>query len=214
MFGLIAEAIEHYAYRHTSNEPELLRRLREETYSSTTAPQMQVGLIEGRFLQMLVSILGAKRVLEIGTFTGYSALMMAAALPDDGLLITCDIDPFVTGIARRYFDESGYGHKIEIRLAPALETLSALEDALFDMAFIDADKANYPKYYEHCLRIVRPGGLIVADNVLWSGRVLSPTAEDIDTNAIIRFNQLVQQDDRVENVCLTVRDGIMLIRKK
>lgn len=213
MLSLVKEAVEAYAYNHTSKEPELLRRLREETYASVPSPQMQVGCVEGRFLEMLARLMGARRILEIGMFTGYSALMMAAALPEDGLLITCDVDPNVAHIARRYFDESGYGHKIEIRLAPALETLARLEPP-FDMAFIDADKANYPRYYEECMRLIRPGGLIVADNVLWSGRVLNPAPDDRDTNAIVEFNRIVQQDHRVENVCLTVRDGMMLIRKR
>lgn len=212
MLSLVKEAIEAYAHNHTSEESTLLKRLREETYASVPSPQMQVGRVEGRFLEMLARLIGARRILEIGTFTGYSALMMAAALPEGGVLITCDIDPNVASIARRYFDESGYGHKIEIRLAPALETLASLEPP-FDMAFIDADKANYPVYYEECLRLLRPGGLIVADNVLWSGRVLDPAPDDKDTNAIVEFNRIVQKDDRVENVCLTVRDGMMLIRK-
>ncbi len=212
MLSLVKEAIEAYAHDHTREESDLFRRLREETYATVASPQMQVGRVEGRFLKMLAQLIGAKRILEIGTFTGYSALMMAAALPEDGSLITCDIDPNVARIARRYFDESGYGHKIEIRLAPALETLASLKPH-FDMAFIDADKANYPKYYEECLRLLRPGGLIVADNVLWSGRVLDPSPDDRDTNAIVDFNRIVQQDCRVENVCLTVRDGMMLIRK-
>lgn len=212
MLSLVKEAIEVYAHDHTREESDLFKRLREETYATVASPQMQVGRVEGRFLKMLAQLIGAKRVLEIGMFTGYSALMMAAALPEDGKLITCDIDPNVAKIARRYFDESGYGHKIEIRLAPALETLASLEPH-FDMAFIDADKDNYPNYYEECLRLLRPGGLIVADNVLWSGRVLAPAPDDRDTNAIVEFNRIVQQDCRVENVCLTVRDGMMLIRK-
>src|SRR5205823_223170 len=192
-------------------ETDLYARLREETYRTTERPEMQVGLIEGRFLQMLVRLIGARNILEIGMFTGYSALMMAEGLPDDGRLITCDIDPKAEAIARRYFAESPHGHKIEIRMGPALETLDSLSGQI-DMAFIDADKANYSKYYEGCMELLRPGGLIVADNVLWSGRVLKP--EDEDTRAIVSFNEWVLADPRVENVCLTVRDGLMLVWKR
>jgi caffeoyl-CoA O-methyltransferase len=172
---------------------------------------MQVGRIEGRFLKMLVRLTGARRILEIGMFTGYSALMMAEGLPDDGHLITCDVDPKAEAIARRYFNESPNGHKIEVRIGPALETIKSLNGPI-DMVFIDADKENYSNYYEACLPLVRPGGLIVADNVLWSGRVLNP--EKIDDHAIVAFDKLVQSDPRVENVCLTVRDGMMLAWKR
>jgi caffeoyl-CoA O-methyltransferase len=175
------------------------------------SPQMQVGRIEGRFLKMLVRLTGARRVLELGMFTGYSALMMAEGLPEDGCLVTCDVNPQAEEIARRYFAESPYGGKIEIRMGPALETIATLAGPL-DMVFIDADKGNYINYYEACLPLLRPGGLIVADNVLWSGRVLRP--EDDDSRAIVAFDQHVQADARVENVCLTVRDGMMLAWKR
>jgi caffeoyl-CoA O-methyltransferase len=160
---------------------------------------------------MLVRLTVARRVLEIGMFTGYSALMMAEGLPEDGRLITCDVDPKAELIARRYFAESPHGHKIEVRMGPALETVASLAEPI-DMVFIDADKENYVNYYEACFPLVRPGGLIVADNVLWSGRVLDP--QDEATRAIVAFNTRVQQDPRVENVCLTIRDGIMLAWKR
>jgi caffeoyl-CoA O-methyltransferase len=211
MIRFIDEAVERYARDHTEPESELFRRLREETFARMEYPQMQVGRIEGRFLKMLVRLTGARRVLEIGMFTGYSALMMAEGLPEDGRLITCDIDPKAEEIARRYFAESPQGHKIEIRLGAALETIATLEGP-FDMVFIDADKNNYPNYYEATLALLRPGGLIVADNVLWSGKVLNP--EDDYARAIAEFNRRVLSDDRVENVCLTVRDGMMLIWKR
>jgi caffeoyl-CoA O-methyltransferase len=211
MKSFIDEAIEQYAHDHTKPEPDLFERLREETYREMSSPQMQVGRIEGRFLKMLVRLTGARRVLEIGMFTGYSALMMAEGLPEDGRIITCDIDPKAEQIARRYFAESPNGHKIEIRMGPALDTINGLTEAL-DLVFIDADKENYVNYYEACVPRVRAGGLIVADNVLWSGRVIKP--EDEPTRAIVAFNERVQQDPRVENVCLTVRDGIMLAWKK
>jgi caffeoyl-CoA O-methyltransferase len=211
MIPFINKDIEQYAYNHTKRESEIFERLRQETHEKMSAPQMQVGRIEGQFLKMLVRLVGARRILEIGMFTGYSALMMAEGLPEDGRLITCDIDPKAEEMAKRYFAESSHGHKITVCIAPALETIAKIIEP-FDMVFIDADKGNYPKYYEACLNILRPGGLIAVDNVLWSGRVLKP--EDQDTCAIDQFNKQVTEDNRVENVCLTVRDGIMLIWKR
>jgi len=172
---------------------------------------MQVGRIEGRFLKMLVRLTGARRILEIGMFTGYSALMMAEGLPDDGHLITCDVNPEAEAIAQRYFNESPDAHKIEIRMGPALDTIKSLSEPI-DIVFIDADKTNYSNYYEAIMPLVKPGGLIVADNVLWSGRVLDPQSED--DHAIVAFDKLVQSDPRLENVCLTVRDGMMLAWKR
>jgi Predicted O-methyltransferase len=209
--NFIDQAIEQYAHDHTKPESELFRRLREETFREMQYPQMQVGRLEGQFLKMLVRLNGARRVLEIGMFTGYSALMMAEGLPDDGHLITCDVNPKAEAIARRYFAESKHGHKIEIRMGPALETIKTITEPI-DFVFIDADKTNYLNYYEAVMPLVRSGGLIVADNVLWSGRVLNP--EDADTHAIVAFNERVQQDPRVANVCLTVRDGMMLAWKR
>lgn len=206
----IDEAVEKYAHDHTSEVADLFRRLQEETYREMQYPQMQVGRLEGQFLKMLVRLTGARQVLEIGMFTGYSALMMAAGLPDDGHLITCDVNPKAEAIARRYFAESEHGHKIEIRMGPALDTIKTLTAPL-DFVFIDADKTNYLNYYEAVMGLVRPGGLIVADNVLWSGKVLNP--EDDDTRAIVAFNERVAEDPRVTNVCLTVRDGMMLAWK-
>jgi predicted O-methyltransferase YrrM len=171
---------------------------------------MQVGLLEGRFLQMLVRLTGARNILEIGMFTGYSTLMMAEALPEDGRLITCEVDLKAEAMARKYFGESPHGHKITIRMGPALETIKALSGPL-DMVFIDADKPNYSNYYHACFPLVKPGGLIIGDNVFWSGKVIDP--QDDDTRAIVAFNQLVQSDPRVENICLTVRDGMMLAWK-
>ncbi|MFY9609748.1 MAG: class I SAM-dependent methyltransferase [Blastocatellia bacterium] len=211
MEAFINEAVEQFAHDHTESESDLFIRLRDETYRDMNCPQMQVGRIEGRFLKMLVRLTGARRILEIGMFTGYSALMMAEGLPEDGKIITCDVDPKAEAIARRYFGESPNGHKIEIRMGPALETIRTLGGPL-DMVFIDADKGNYSNYYQAVFPLVRPGGLIVADNVLWSGRVLRP--ESPDDHAIVAFDKLVQSDSRLENVCLTVRDGMMLAWKK
>jgi|SRR5436853_1751034 len=214
MITLVPEAIETFAHNHTKSEGEIFRRLRDETYSKMESPQMQVGRLEGQFLKMLVRLTGARTILEIGMFTGYSGLMMAEGLPDGGRLITCDVNPEAEAIARRYFSESPHGKKIEVRMGPALETIAGLTElqGKLDMAFIDADKVNYSKYYEGCMGLLRPGGLIVADNVLWSGRVLDP--EDEDTRAIVAFDDLVQNDPRVENVCLTIRDGMMLAWKR
>jgi caffeoyl-CoA O-methyltransferase len=211
MVPFIDERLEKYAYYHTKAETDLFEDLKKETHEKMTAPQMQVGRIEGQFLKMLVRLTNAKRILEIGMFTGYSALMMAEGLPEDGKIITCDIDPNAEKMAKRYFAQSPHGHKITVAMGNALETIAKLTET-FDMVFIDADKSNYPKYYEESMKIVRPGGLIVVDNVLWSGRVLNP--EDHDTIAIDQFNKHVTKDERVENVCLTVRDGMMLIWKK
>ena len=211
MKDFIDPAVEQFARDHTEPESELHVRLREETYRVMDRPQMQVDAIEGRFLKMLVRLTGARTILEVGTFTGYSALMMAEGLPDDGRLITCEVDPKAEAIARRYFSESPHGSKITIRMGPALETIKTLSGPL-DLIFIDADKASYSNYYEASLPLLKPGGLIVADNVLWSGRVLDP--QDADDHAIVAFDRTVQSDPRVENVCLTVRDGMMLAWKR
>ncbi|RMG11893.1 MAG: methyltransferase [Deltaproteobacteria bacterium] len=213
MLSLVDPKIERYVTEHTEPPPELLERLRTTTLERTERPQMQVGPVEGRFLRMLVETMGARRVLEIGTFTGYSALMMALGLPEDGTLVTCEVDPEVAAIAQRFFDESGHGGKIEIRLGPALETLRNLGGP-FDLAFIDADKENYLAYYEAVLPLLRPGGLVVVDNVLWSGRVVGLAEPDEATAAIAAFNDAVARDPRVEKVMLTVRDGLYLLRKR
>ena len=211
MNDFIDPAVEQFARNHTEQESDLHVRLREETYRVMDRPQMQVDVIEGRFLKMLVRLTGARTILEIGTFTGYSALMMAEGLPDDGRLITCEVDPKAEGIARRHFSESPHGSKITLRMGPALETIKTLSGPL-DLVFIDADKGNYSNYYEASLPLLKPGGLIVADNVLWSGKVLDP--KDADDHAIVAFDRMIQSDPRVENVCLTVRDGMMLACKR
>ncbi len=214
MSFVVEPRIEEYAEEHTSPDGELFERLAEETRAKTSAPQMMVGRIEGRFLAMLVRLRGARRILELGTFTGYSSISMASALPPGGSILTCDVDPEATAIARRYMDESGYGDRIEIRLGPALETLETLEtlEGPFDLVFIDADKPNYRNYYEAALPLLAENGLIVIDNVLWSGRVLE---EDVDesTRAIKEFNEHVRTDPRVLSVMLTVRDGMTLVQK-
>ncbi len=211
MAFIIDEQVERYAEEHTTSLGELFERLAEETRAKTSAPQMMVGRIEGQFLATLVRLSGARRILEFGTFTGYSSISMASALPPDGQIVTCDVDPEATAIARRYMDESGYGDKIEIRLGPALETIETLEGP-FDLVFIDADKPNYRAYYEAALPLLAEDGLIVADNVLWSGRVVEEDGDE-STRAIKAFNEHVRADSRVVSVMLTVRDGMTLIQK-
>ncbi len=209
--AVVDEKLEAYAEQQTEGLAPLFDALREETFANMQSPGMQVGRLEGTFLKLLVKLTGARRVLEIGMFTGYSGLMMAEGLPDDGELITCDIDPKAEAMAKRYFAQSPHGKKIQIRLAPALETLKTLRGP-FDLVFIDADKENYLGYYEGVLPLLRQGGLIIADNTLWSGKVLAPKEES--DKAIVAFNAHVAKDARVEKVLLTVRDGMTLIRKK
>lgn len=211
MLRLCPEEIDRYAHDHTQYEGALAEELARETHASVPYPQMLTGRIEGRFLRMMALLMGAKRILEIGTYTGYSSLSMAEGLPEDGTLITCDIDPKVVEFARRYHARSPHGKKIQVVLGPALETISKLEGSL-DMVFIDADKENYYNYYEAVLPRVRQGGLIVVDNVLWSGRVLDP--KEASDKAIAAFNEKVSKDERVDRVMLTVRDGIYCLRKR
>jgi len=212
MAFIVNEPVEEYAAEHTTALLDLFGRLEEETREKTTAPQMMVGRIEGGFLATLVRLSGAKRILELGTFTGYSSISMATALPDDGRIITCDVDPEATRIARRYMDESGHGEKIEIRLGPALETIETL-DGPFDLVFIDADKPNYEAYYEAVLPLLSENGLVIADNVLWSGRVIEDGGDE-STQAIKDFNEHVRNDERVTATMLTVRDGMTLIQRR
>jgi caffeoyl-CoA O-methyltransferase len=208
----VPEEIEQYAHDHTCVRPPLFDELREYTLQNVPVPQMQVGRVEGTLLKTLAALVGAKRILEIGTYTGYSALCMAEALPADGELITCDHNAEVTAVAQRFFDKSPHGKKITINVGDALETVKKLpRDGSIDMAFIDADKSRYPEYYEEILPRLRAGGIIVIDNVLWSGEVLDPQSDD--AKGIAAVNDRVQSDDRVENVLLPVRDGVMLARK-
>ncbi len=211
MFEIVREDIEAYAFRHTTPLPPLLEELKEETYKSMELPQMISDQSVGTFLQFMISVSGAKNVLELGMFTGFSALMMAHALPEDGRVTPCEINPKAEETARRFFDRTPHGKKIEVRMGPALDTLKTLTGP-FDLVFIDADKENYIAYYERCLDLLSPRGIIVVDNVLWSGRVLDP--KDESDRAIVAFNQHVKNDGRVEHALLTVRDGLMLIRRR
>ena len=211
MSFLVEEPIEEYAEAHTTPPTELLARLAEETKATMSSPQMLTGTIEGRFLELLVFGTGAMRILELGTFTGYSALAMAAALPEGGRIDTCDIEPKHVEVAQRYIDESPHADKITIHLGPALDTIDRLEGE-FDLVFIDADKENYANYYEAVLPRLSARGLIAIDNTLWSGRVLDP--QDDTTKVIAALNDMIAADDRVVAVQLTIRDGVTLIRRR
>lgn len=207
MLSFFSDEIDDYVAIHSTVENKLLVQLARETRDRTDQPQMMVGNVEGLLLRLLVRASGARLVLEIGTFTGYSALAMAAGLPEDGVLITCDIDPVTTEIARSHWSQSSHGTKIDLRLGPALDTIRGV-DGPFDLVFIDADKAGYIGYWEAVVPKVRKGGVIVADNVLWSGDVLDPT--EPEARALAAFNDHVAADKRVEQVMLPIRDGITL----
>lgn len=212
MQPILPQALEDYCATHSSAPSPLLDELERHTRAHCAFSQMLVGPLEGALLRMLVKLTNARRILEIGLFTGYSALTMAEALPDDGELLSCDIDAANAAIARAFFDRSPHGRKITIHLGVALETLNSIPaNRVFDLVFLDADKENYINYYEAVLPRLKPSGLLVADNVLWSGKVLNPV-EKTD-RAIVAFNTHVHADPRVEKVMLGVRDGVLLIRK-
>lgn len=211
------DSLYHYLLDVSLRETPLLKRLRDETQALPMA-RWQVAPEQGQFLALLVKLTGARRLLEIGTFTGYSALCMAAALPDDGSMICCDIPGDYNATARRYWREAGLAERIDLRLAPALETLAELErqgqGGQFDLVFIDADKANYPSYLEHALRLLRVGGLAVFDNTLWSGRVLEERPLSADTRAIQALNRALKDDSRLDLSMLPLGDGLTLCRKR
>ncbi|MGH8561921.1 MAG: class I SAM-dependent methyltransferase [Nevskiales bacterium] len=213
----LSDALQAYLTQVSLREPPLLARLREETARDPMA-RMQIAPEQGQFMQLLLRLLGARRCIEIGVFTGYSSLCAALTLPDDGYLLACDVDENWTAVARRYWAEAGVTHKIELKLAPALDTLDAELTAgragSYDFAFIDADKSNYLNYYERCLRLLRPGGLIAVDNVLWDGRVADPQNRERDTEAIRVFNDFVRQDARVDISLVPIADGLLLCRRK
>jgi caffeoyl-CoA O-methyltransferase len=209
---IVNEGVEQYAVEHSTPDRDFFRRLEEETRATTTAPQMMVGPLEGQFLGWFVWLSGARRVLEIGTFTGYSSISMALNLPRDGRIVSLDVNEETTAVARRYAEEAGVANRIEYRVGPAIEELDRL-DGPFDLVFIDADKESYVDYYENVLPKLSERGFIVADNVLWSGRVLEEDGDE-STKAIRRFNDHVTADDRVECLMLTVRDGMTLIRRR
>ena len=205
------KGLSDYSDRHTKPENDLLSRINRETHLKVMRPRMLSGHLQGRLLSMLSSMLRPRRILEIGTYTGYSALCLAEGLTDDGKLITLDVNEELEDRVRGYFAESAYASKIDFIIDDAARVIPTLNEK-FDLVFIDADKENYAKYYDLVFDKVRPGGIILADNVLWSGKVLD-IKPDKDTKAILDFNKKIQDDKRVENVLLPVRDGIMMIRK-
>ena len=213
----VAEDLTRYIRSVTLREPEVLSRLREETAKLPNAI-MQIAPEQGQFMGMLIRLLGAKLTLEVGVFTGYSSTSVALALPEDGRIIACDVSPEYTSVARRYWREAGVEHKIDLRLAPAVETLDALlaegRTGAFDFAFIDADKENYDRYYERALKLLRPGGLIAVDNVLWHGKVLDDSVQDADTRAIRALNEKLHGDERVWLSLLSIGDGLTLACKR
>jgi O-methyltransferase len=215
--SLLPEAVENYVSAVAARETDLQRRLRKET-STMRGAGMQIGADQGAFLALLVRLLGARHALEIGTYTGYSALTVAMALPPDGKLVCCDINDEWTQVARRYWREAGLADKVELRLAPAADTVrDLLRDpgpGTFDFAFIDADKEGYDGYYEQCLNLLRSGGLMAFDNTLWSGRVADDSHKDAETVALRNLNAKVRDDARVDSCLLTVGDGVLLARKR
>lgn len=208
---LVHPEIERYAETCTSEESELIRKLVEASNRELEHIDMISGRVVGCFLAMMVQVSGAKRILEIGMFSGYSALSMAEALPEDGKLITCEYNERYEKLARSFFEKSEHGHKITLKMGPALETLDAIKGS-FDFVFLDADKINYPNYYKKVLPMLKKGGLMVIDNVLWSGTILNP--KDEKEKAIDRLNKMIKEDQQVEQVMLTVRDGLSLVRKR
>lgn len=213
MKDLVLREIEAYATAHSWAESDLCRALREETARTMEFPQMVVGPLEGAFLKMMARAVNATRILEIGMFTGYSALCFAEALPAEGRVTTCEIDEKSAAMARKYFDKSSLGRKIEIKMGPALETLRTLSGP-FDLVFIDADKVNYVNYYRRALELVSEQGAILIDNVLWSGDVLKQPPPDQSTAAIQELNRVVSSDPNVDAVLVTVRDGVFVVRPR
>lgn len=213
----LSDRLHAYLLAVSVREPEILTQLRHETASHPMS-QMQIAPEQGQFMALLVQLMGAKKTLEVGVFTGYSSLVTALALPEDGRVIACDVSEEYTAIARRYWERAGVAHKIDLRIAPALETLDQLlaagEANSFDFAFIDADKSNYDNYYERALQLVRPGGLIAIDNVLWSGAVADPAITDNRTEKIRALNQKLHQDDRVTLSLVPIADGLTLAHKR
>ena len=214
--AFLDERVQKYITDATVDEHPVLARLRAETAPMPNAG-MQIGADQGRFMQFLAQTIGARRYVEVGVFTGYSSLAIALALPPDGKILACDVSEGYTAVARRYWREAGVEEKIDLRLAPAVQTLDAVlrdEPETFDLAFIDADKESVDAYYERCLGLIRPGGIIMIDNVLWDGRVADPSENDADTVALRKINAKASRDPRVDAVLLSIGDGLLLARKR
>ncbi|WP_313578980.1 class I SAM-dependent methyltransferase [Chishuiella sp.] len=212
----ISPVLESYLDHHTEQEPEILGRLRVETFQSTTQPHMISGEYQGRLLSILSKILAPKTILELGTFTGYATLCLAEGLSEDGKIITIDKNDELEYLCRKYFDESEFSSKIDFRVNDAKIELETIQDNTIDLAFIDADKESYPYYFEKVLQLLRPGGAMLVDNVLWYGKVMleEEDKKDPSTQILKDFNEMITQDNRVESIILPIRDGITLIRKK
>jgi len=204
---------EQYAEEHTSPEPSILAKLNRETHLTQVYPQMLSGHLQGTLLRTISHMVKPVRVLEIGTFTGYSAICLASGLQDSGVLHTIDVNPEQEKIIRQYFEEAGLKDKIILHIGDALQVIRTLDEK-WDLVFIDADKNNYLNYYKLVFDNVRNGGFILADNAFWDGKVLDKNATDKDTLGIVEFNEFVQKDERVENILCPIRDGLMIIRKK
>lgn len=213
MKQLIAPELEAYAQAHSMPESPVCRALREETQRTMPYAQMLVGPLEGAFLKMMAQLVGARRVLEIGMFTGYSALCFAEAMADDGRVVTCEVDEASAAVARRYFAQSPAGRNIEIRMGPALDTMRSLAGP-FDLIFIDADKTNYLNYYRRGLELLASRGVMLIDNVLWDGEILKQPPPDDKTGAIQALNRAVAADSNVNAVLVTIRDGVLVVKKK
>ena len=214
----LTDKLHQYLLDNSLHEPEILAKLRQQT-AKHPLTDMQISPEQGQLMGLLVKLIGAKICLEIGVFTGYSSLVVALNLPDDGRIVACDVSLEFTAIAQQYWQAAGVSHKIDLQIAPALKTLDLLidngETGTFDFAFIDADKNNYAAYYDRCFQLVRSGGLILVDNVLWYGRVADPTMDrDKRTQAIKKINQQIHQDDRVQISMIPIGDGLTIVRKK
>jgi predicted O-methyltransferase YrrM len=211
------EPLYGYLLNHSLRESDTLRRLREQTMQHEWA-RMQIAPEQGQFMALLAEMIGARRMLEIGTFTGYSALWLASVLPPDGALICCDIDTEWTAIGLPYWEEAGVADRIDLRIAPAMQTLDELlrtgEAQYFDLAFVDADKENYLEYYERCLQLLRRGGLILFDNTLWAGAVADPQQQDTETRAIRALNEHLHRDSRISLSLVPIGDGLSIARKR
>ena len=212
MINVIKENIHKYCKKHTASDNRLLTELEKYTWDNEDVPQMISGQIVGKFLQSIIRMIAAQKIVEVGTFTGYSALQMAEAIPLHGEIHTCELMKKHTETAQSFFDKSDYGKKITIHQGPALESLETLKVGDFDMAFIDADKSNYLEYYKRCSVLIRGGGVIILDNMLWSGSVIDP--KDDDSQALRKTGDYIQKDKRVFNVLFPIRDGLMLCIKK
>ncbi|MFD2828697.1 O-methyltransferase [Leeuwenhoekiella polynyae] len=210
----ISEELDDYAVAHSAKEPELLQKLTRETYQKVVQPRMLSGHYQGRILSMIAKLVNPKIILEIGTYTGYSALCLAEGLQPDGILHTIDVNEELIDFQKKYFDASAYAKNIQQHLGPALEIIPQLEGD-FDLVFIDADKPNYPAYFELIIDRLKPGGLILSDNVLWSGKVVEPLdPKDNSTKALLEYNKILAEDERLETVLLAIRDGLTVSRKK